>query len=132
MNAELKQKWLEALRSGKYQQGSGQLREVHYCEEWSDTYHCCLGVLADIAGAPLSLFEDDGFLGSGQSISTSSDNADHFGLGPQGNEGDPQYEADEPRSLTTLQRKLASMNDNRRSFAEIADWIEINVPAEQP
>jgi len=34
-------KWVAALRSGKYEQGTGQLRN-------GDTY-CCLGVLCDVA-----------------------------------------------------------------------------------
>lgn len=41
MDAELKAKWLEALRSGKYKQGNGVLRTDDNC-------FCCLGVLADI------------------------------------------------------------------------------------
>ena len=42
MNPEVKTKWLEALRSGKYKQGTGKLRST------DDTF-CCLGVLCDIA-----------------------------------------------------------------------------------
>lgn len=44
MNAEIKQKWVEALRGGKYQQGKHKLM--------TQTLHgplfCCLGVLADV------------------------------------------------------------------------------------
>ncbi len=40
MNPEIKAAWLEALRSGRYKQGRGSLRE-------NDEY-CCLGVLCDI------------------------------------------------------------------------------------
>ena len=40
MNTEVKQKWINALRSGKYEQGSEKLRSV--------TGYCCLGVLCDI------------------------------------------------------------------------------------
>lgn len=42
MDPELKAKWLEALRSGKYEQGRGSL-----CY---DGKHCCLGVLQDVVG----------------------------------------------------------------------------------
>lgn len=35
--------WVDALRSGKYEQGQGQLKTT-------DGRMCCLGVLADIAG----------------------------------------------------------------------------------
>lgn len=42
MDPEMKKRWVEALRSGKYKQGKGRLHdEVH------DTY-CCLGVLNEI------------------------------------------------------------------------------------
>lgn len=40
MNPEVKQKWIDALRSGKYEQGSEKLRSV--------TGYCCLGVLCDL------------------------------------------------------------------------------------
>lgn len=40
MNPEVKKKWLEALRSGKYRQATEQLRK-------GDAY-CCLGVLCDL------------------------------------------------------------------------------------
>lgn len=40
MNTEVKEKWIAALRSGKYEQGSEKLRSV--------TGYCCLGVLCDL------------------------------------------------------------------------------------
>jgi len=40
MNPEVKQKWIDALRSDKYEQGSRKLRSV--------TGYCCLGVLCDL------------------------------------------------------------------------------------
>ena len=40
MNHQIKEKWVNALRSGEYQQGSGALHP-------QDKY-CCLGVLCDI------------------------------------------------------------------------------------
>lgn len=40
MDKELKRKWVEALRSGKYEQGHGALRK--------DDKFCCLGVLCDV------------------------------------------------------------------------------------
>lgn len=38
LTRKIKEDWLSALRSGKYQQGSGKLR--------CNNYYCCLGVLA--------------------------------------------------------------------------------------
>ena len=40
MNSEVKQKWIDALRSGKYEQCSGKLRGANG--------YCCLGVLCDL------------------------------------------------------------------------------------
>lgn len=42
MEPELKAKWVAALRSGKYQQTTGQLR--------NEKGFCCLGVLLDVWG----------------------------------------------------------------------------------
>lgn len=44
MNPEIKAKWIEALRSGKYKQGQNRLRSI-------DNHFCCLGVLCDVMGA---------------------------------------------------------------------------------
>ena len=43
MNAEIKTKWVEALLSRKYKQGTGRLRS-------EDNHFCCLGVLCDVLG----------------------------------------------------------------------------------
>ena len=51
MNQEIKQKWVEALRSGKYKQTTYVLRR-------EDSY-CCLGVLCDIAGRGKWSIEND-------------------------------------------------------------------------
>ncbi len=44
MNKKVKEKWLKALRSRKYSQCKGQLRE----EDDNGNTYCCLGVLCDI------------------------------------------------------------------------------------
>lgn len=46
MNAELKQKWINALRSGEYIHGKGRLKKI----EDGCTKHCCLGVLVEVIG----------------------------------------------------------------------------------
>ena len=44
MDQELKDRWLAALKSGKYKKGMSAL-----CSTRSDgNYYCCLGVLADL------------------------------------------------------------------------------------
>ena len=47
MNATIKAKWVEALRSGKYKQGIGRL----YRPESNE--YCCLGVLCRVADVDL-------------------------------------------------------------------------------
>lgn len=46
MNADVKRKWLDALRGGEYKQTTGRLLSVSTSGEKS---YCCLGVLCDIA-----------------------------------------------------------------------------------
>lgn len=43
MNKEIKAKWIEALRNGKYRRGKGVL--------YNDGKYCCLGVLCKVMGA---------------------------------------------------------------------------------
>lgn len=40
MNTQIKEKWINALRSGEYTQNHGQLKD--------DDGYCCLGVLTDL------------------------------------------------------------------------------------
>lgn len=43
MNQDVKEKWLTALRSGEYRQGTGALKDS------TRNAYCCLGVLCEIA-----------------------------------------------------------------------------------
>lgn len=105
MNPEIKAKWLEALRSGEYQQGR---RSLH-----ADGSYCCLGVLCDISNLDTwkhrvdgiyAYFDCEGFLPSTV--------ADWAGLESRGAYGDEEV------------NHLAEDNDNGKSFLEIADIIE--------
>ncbi len=46
MDKELKRKWLQALRSGRYKQTTGRLRRD--CDSNGKYTYCCLGVLCNI------------------------------------------------------------------------------------
>lgn len=99
MDAEAKEKWCAALRSGKYLQGTGAMR---YENKDGTVEYCCLGVLRDVV-APGTEYEDEA-----TSLLQSNHDA---GLNP------------------LHARDLANMNDgtcgnNPRSFLEIADWLE--------
>ena len=52
MNKEIKQKWIKALRSGRYTQGKLSLREKNYYAKPGKPgkpSFCCLGVLCEVA-----------------------------------------------------------------------------------
>lgn len=108
MDAELKAKWVEALRSGKYLQGITHLRST------SNRY-CCLGVLCEIAGFD---WEPDQ-LAPAFKVKGSPPNTGTALL----------WDA----VLTKLglaheeMGTLASKNDNHVPFAEIADYIEASL-----
>jgi len=107
---ELKAKWVEALRSGKYKQGKRALRTGR--DKPENDLFCCLGVLCDLIAPELwdrSCGRHDGY----ESLPS-------------------------PRVMRLaelfekLVRNAAVLNDgtfNKASltFPEIADWIEANV-----
>src|SRR4051812_25076359 len=117
MNPEMKTKWLEALRSGKYKQASSRLRRKN---EFGGSY-CCLGVLCDISGA-------------GTWDESKTDLTAYVLLSQPA-----YYSSSYTRSITDLPRilrdqlgisadseiKLIHLNDEEKAdFAAIADWIE--------
>lgn len=113
MDADLKAKWIAALRSGEYRQTQqGCLREALKRKGTSYSY-CCLGVLADISGIGAWSGEELLFKGrpmNGYLYATNAESAcDVLGL---------------HRDTTS---RLGRMNDNGKSFAEIADYIEAHL-----
>lgn len=103
MPPDVKAKWLEALRSGRYKQGQGELRTVDNC-------FCCLGVLCDVLDPngwnDQRDHEYDNDI-SGGSLSLTM-NHNFVGVGDEGT--------------------LIEMNDTEhKSFAQIADYIESNL-----
>lgn len=113
MDEDMKARWVAALRSGEYKQGRHALK-VNY----STPKYCCLGVLCEIL--PEVEEGPDGlsfFVGS-----------ERVGaLGTVRNDLDP----DGPNGIGHLRSSdreyLALLNDDGKSFAEIADYIEANL-----
>lgn len=100
MNAEAKKKWIDALRSGKYAQGTGRLRrEV----DGKDCF-CCLGVCLDV-NAPEGWKQIE-----------------------EGPGWRWRYEADVPHEKYPLNLSpYIRMNDHKgKTFEEIADFVEVN------
>ena len=113
MNREVAQKWVDALRSGKYEQGQGRLRTT-------DNKFCCLGVLCDISGtsswkkAPAGFIYDDGFAFPPASVREWAE-LDRSNIWFRG------------ESLSVIE-----LNDTGATFAEIADKIEAEFLAPVP
>jgi len=107
MKAEFKQKWLEALRGGQYKQGKNVLRTAQ------DEF-CCLGVLCDVVSP--DGWEADGSLEGGF---LHGDRKGFLSMGVKLATSFPELH----------EVKLSNMNDEGKSFAEIANWIEENIPA---
>lgn len=118
MKADVKEKWVKALRSGKYTQADGSLR----FESPDGVEHCCLGVLMTIRRCRRL---GHGFLKTADLTRYPGDTeitVDHSG----GEFIDP----DTARRWGLTEDEqiiLASMNDRGDNFDEIADWIEANL-----
>ena len=124
MDRKLKQRWLDALRSGRYRQTDSSLKTQF--GRIAEPHYCCLGVLIEIE-AP------EEFVRDGSGLAT-------LRWELPANADDPNVD-DDLRSTSYLNRKLmerfdiseadmlaaAEMNDNGESFEQIADWIEENV-----
>lgn len=115
------EKWVAALRSGKYQQGRNMLRP-------NDNQFCCLGVLCDISG--LGKWEDE--RGDDITFYTVGEDTSETVLpatvrrwaGMRHYEG--EFTEKDQLGVPVIQ-KLSGLNDSGRwSFEDIADIIEKN------
>lgn len=105
MDQTLKAEFVSALRSGKYEQGQRALRR--------ENTFCCLGVLCDLMGAE---WEDGDGIDLGAEVNGEHQN---YYLGPI---------VLKTAGLADWQQEhLYHMNDDGKSFAEIADYIEQNL-----
>jgi hypothetical protein len=118
MTKDFRDKWCAALRSGEYNQIQGSLHT-------SEGY-CCLGVACELESGsgiwkPLRELDPEEYLvekyKTNENEETALTNArlSRIGLSCDGMD------------------TLADLNDQEgKSFAEIADWIEQNIPVEEP
>lgn len=116
MDTRIAEKWVDALRSKKYQQGTGCLKQT---KNQQDKF-CCLGVLTDIAIKDgLKIIEQSG------PRTTFNSFTDYL-------PGEVQRWANMKTSNGTftknnLTNTLAYLNDAGRTFDEIATLIEDNI-----
>ncbi len=128
MNPEVKQKWIDALRSGKYDQGSEKLRSVQG--------YCCLGVLCDLysqeqgaewefrGNAETNLQPKDYWYFEGESEFLPESVKDWAGL-PVGN---PSVRVDvtdnDDEDDWFYNEEIANLNDSGYTFNELSELIE--------
>lgn len=101
LDKKFKNKWIKALKGGKFTQGEGRL----YKKDESGEKYCCLGVAGIICGIPKEMLYKS-FL-------------ERYPLSyniPKDIKGQKEVAA-----------HLANMNDNGKSFEEIADYIKKNL-----
>jgi hypothetical protein len=101
MDAEIKTKWLKALRSGRYKQGNSELLNDRGS-------YCCLGVLAKVQGAKKNEILHCGYLTDDLAKYAAGIKIKSQHLLAKFNDGNPD-------SSTVV-----------KSFKEIADYIEKN------
>lgn len=107
MNKEIKEKWLDALRSGFYQKGKGAL--ITY-EHSGIVRYCCLGILATILNKPVS----NGALKEDIDNKTRKTGLYHS----------LQIACDFDNKQAW---QLAILNDTKETFAEVIEYIEKNL-----
>lgn len=114
MKKELKQKWIDALRSGKYTQTFGALKRVEEYEG-NPVGDCCLGVLCEVMELPYVIV-GDGI-------------AEFTFPGTMRDTGSLPYSFMEMIEIDLVDvDRLVGMNDKYGfTFKEIADWIELNI-----
>lgn len=81
LDHDIKKRWVAALRSGKYKQGTGQLCHINISGE---NFYCCLGVLNEIEG--LGRRHTNGYIGDfleqhvQETLSDKNDNGEPFSV----------------------------------------------------
>lgn len=111
MKTKIAKIWVEALRSGKYEQGMKQLK--------NENAYCCLGVLCDIS--KLGRFSNDEYYLI-QSRSAQEIENDVLPVSVM------KWAAIKDSSgLLNMYESLAEYNDSGKTFLEIADIIELNI-----
>jgi len=122
MKTELRDNWITALRSGKY----NQAREVLH---GGFNSYCCLGVLCKVAGAEFEEYAPDvdypDVVWENRPVLKGDTLADEMG------ESLKSSFLQEIGLSSTEEQELIKLNDDERfDFIQIADHIEKNIPGE--
>lgn len=128
MKQTIKQQWVDALRSGQYQQGQAYLRN-------EDNKYCCLGVLSELAVQagviPAPQLAEAGPTDR-EPCYLYGENKEPYYLAREirewaglDSESDPTiYGLDDDDDENEFGTSLSDMNDRGDGFEEIADIIE--------
>lgn len=103
------EKWLEALESGEYKRCTSQLCEVNI--KTGEEKYCCLGVACELMVGKKKQYRDE------DSSIKSYDGEECFL---------PGYVAKKLRFKENSQQELTCMNDNGKTFKQIAKYIRNN------
>jgi len=109
MEPKLKAAWVAALRSGKYPQTTGKLQNRDR-NSLPDGF-CCLGVFCEINGIAYVVNQDSLLPSAARRLFDFS-----------------QTTLVAKETSLYIDTALMEMNDSKKkTFAEIADWIEVNL-----
>lgn len=130
MDQATKDQWVKDLRSGNFCQTDGLLgKRLKESKKYS---YCCLGVLGLRCGM-LKTVEFKNFHGVVthyyKVLINDDAEKDFLSYRDKNNKELPLKYNGRTILPMSVQKKLAGMNDDGRSFKEIADWIEKNVKA---
>lgn len=114
LEKEFGTKWLAALRSGKFKQGSQYLK--------SEDGYCCLGVACAIT-MPSANLKDAHFIISKKDVDANTCSEREL-ISTKLYDSIPELLRGD---CNLFARQVSEMNDEGVPFEEIADWIEQNV-----
>ncbi len=128
MNLEIKEKWVAAIRSGKYKQGKRRLKKINHLT--GDLEYCCLGILCEIHAEETGIdfhLSNGNFMYYNHGTFLPEIVIDWAGLPKENHNID--IEGLSPDTLVVVERdgrqtNLAYLNDNVLDFEGIAGIIE--------
>lgn len=118
LKKKVKKAWVEALRSGKYEQGKGMLNSAGYC---------CLGVLCEVAvesGLEVNVEPRGSYVNYDGRGAFLPNSVYEWASLKKGRTGYPEGDFVVPDPMYPGVVGLAALNDNGLSFQEIAAVIE--------
>jgi len=132
MKKDIAKKWIKALRSGKYKQGKGYLKQFN---DKNEPRHCCLGVLCELYNDTMKQNHKKTLYTEEMEDAVTGTSFVRFDLVDGGLPKAVRKWADIETSLGIfvvdieydIEECLADLNDSGKKFSTIANIIEKNV-----